>query len=61
VRDGDRVPFLKIGTIALLVIGVIIANPKMQTPAINHVFIPDHPAGSGDQDRGRGKACRSAG
>jgi carbon starvation protein len=30
--------FLKIGTIALLVIGVILANPKLQAPAINPVF-----------------------
>jgi carbon starvation protein len=30
--------FLKIGTIALLVGGVIIANPKLQAPAFNEVF-----------------------
>ncbi|MFO0908678.1 MAG: carbon starvation protein A [Isosphaeraceae bacterium] len=30
--------FLKIGTIALLVLGVIIANPKLEAPAINHQF-----------------------
>ena len=30
--------FLKIGTIALLVGGVIIANPKMNAPAYNEVF-----------------------
>jgi len=30
--------FLKIGTIAVLVIGVIVANPKLEAPAINHVF-----------------------
>jgi carbon starvation protein len=30
--------FLKIGTIAILVVGVIIANPKLEAPAINHVF-----------------------
>jgi carbon starvation protein len=30
--------FLKIGTIALLVVGVIVANPKLEAPAINHVF-----------------------
>jgi carbon starvation protein len=30
--------FLKIGTIALLVGGVIIANPKLQAPAYNEVF-----------------------
>src|SRR5262249_30748066 len=30
--------FLKIGTIALLVIGVILANPTLEAPAVNHVF-----------------------
>ena len=30
--------FLKIGTIALLVLGVIFANPTLQAPAINHQF-----------------------
>jgi carbon starvation protein len=30
--------FLKIGTIALLVIGVILANPKLEAPAINTQF-----------------------
>ncbi len=30
--------FLKIGTIGLLVIGVIVANPVLQAPAINHTF-----------------------
>ena len=30
--------FLKIGTIALLVVGVIVANPKLEAPAINHAF-----------------------
>jgi carbon starvation protein len=30
--------FLKIGTIALLVIGTIIANPKLEAPAYNKVF-----------------------
>ena len=30
--------FLKIGTIALLVVGVIVANPTLQAPAINSVF-----------------------
>jgi carbon starvation protein len=30
--------FLKIGTIALLVIGTLVANPKFQAPAINHIF-----------------------
>lgn len=31
--------FLKIGTIALLVVGVILANPRLQAPAINNQFI----------------------
>src|SRR3954447_18257988 len=30
--------FLKIGTIALLVIGVLIANPALEAPAYNSVF-----------------------
>ncbi len=30
--------FLKIGTIALLVVGVIVANPVLHAPAINHQF-----------------------
>ncbi|HEY7117866.1 MAG TPA: carbon starvation CstA family protein, partial [Tepidisphaeraceae bacterium] len=30
--------FLKIGTIALLVIGTIVANPKLEAPAFNEVF-----------------------
>lgn len=30
--------FLKIGTIALLVLGVIVANPTLQAPPINHHF-----------------------
>ena len=30
--------FLKIGTIALLVVGVCLANPTLQAPAINHTF-----------------------
>jgi carbon starvation protein len=40
--------FLKIGTIAALVIGTIIANPKLQAPAYNHVFASGGPVvGSG--------------
>ncbi|HTL31074.1 MAG TPA: carbon starvation protein A [Tepidisphaeraceae bacterium] len=35
--------FLKIGTIALLVGGVILANPKMQAPSINHIFLNGGP------------------
>ena len=30
--------FLKIGTIALLVVGVIVANPKLEAPTVNPVF-----------------------
>ncbi|MBV8228826.1 MAG: carbon starvation protein A [Planctomycetaceae bacterium] len=30
--------FLKIGTIALLVVGVIVANPKLEAPMVNPVF-----------------------
>jgi carbon starvation protein len=30
--------FLKIGTIGLLVIGTLIANPKLEAPAYNHIF-----------------------
>jgi carbon starvation protein len=30
--------FLKIGTIALLVAGVIVANPRLEAPALNHHF-----------------------
>jgi len=30
--------FLKIGTIALLVIGVIVANPSLEAPPVNHLF-----------------------
>jgi carbon starvation protein len=35
--------FLKIGTIALLVGGTILANPKLEAPAINHVFLGGGP------------------
>jgi carbon starvation protein len=31
--------FLKIGTIAMLVFGVLIANPKLEAPAVNEYFI----------------------
>jgi carbon starvation protein len=30
--------FLKIGTIALLVIGILVANPKLEAPAVNEFF-----------------------
>ncbi len=39
--------FLKIGTIALLVIGTLIANPKFEAPAINHVFMSGGPTVTG--------------
>ncbi len=35
--------FLKIGTIALLVIGSIVANPKLQAPAYNTIFASGGP------------------
>jgi carbon starvation protein len=35
--------FLKIGTLAVLVGGVILANPQMQAPAINRVFLHGGP------------------
>ena len=35
--------FLKIGTIALLVGGTILANPTLEAPAINHVFLNGGP------------------
>ena len=35
--------FLKIGTIALLVIGVIVAHPVIRTPAINTQFLGGGP------------------
>ena len=39
--------FLKIGTIALLVIGTLVANPKLEAPAINHVFLGGGPTVGG--------------
>src|SRR4029077_7202911 len=41
--------FLKIGTIALLVIGVLVANPILPCPPVNPIFLeggPTFPAGS---------------
>jgi carbon starvation protein len=35
--------FLKIGTIALLVIGTLVANPRLEAPAINHAFLSGGP------------------
>ena len=35
--------FLKIGTIALLVVGVLVANPTLHAPPINHTFLGGGP------------------
>jgi carbon starvation protein len=35
--------FLKIGTIILLVAGTLIANPKFEAPAFNHIFVHGGP------------------
>jgi carbon starvation protein len=40
--------FLKIGTIAVLVIGVVVANPKMQAPALNPAFFKGGPTVPGN-------------
>jgi carbon starvation protein len=40
--------FLKIGTLAVLIGGVIVANPKMEAPAINHVFLHGGPTVPGN-------------
>ncbi|HSU69282.1 MAG TPA: carbon starvation protein A [Tepidisphaeraceae bacterium] len=40
--------FLKLGTIFILVAGVIIANPRMEAPALNHVFSGGGPAVPGN-------------
>jgi carbon starvation protein len=39
--------FLKIGTIALLVIGALIANPKLEAPAVNSIFLSGGPTVAG--------------
>jgi carbon starvation protein len=39
--------FLKIGTIALLVIGTILANPHLDAPAFNHTFFAGGPTVKG--------------
>jgi carbon starvation protein len=39
--------FLKIGTLAALVVGTILANPKLQAPAYNHVFAGGGPVVGG--------------
>jgi len=35
--------FLKIGTIAILVIGTLVANPRLEAPAVNHLFMAGGP------------------
>ncbi|HEX8911343.1 MAG TPA: carbon starvation protein A [Humisphaera sp.] len=35
--------FLKIGTIAMLVVGVLVANPRLETPAVNSTFLGGGP------------------
>jgi len=40
--------FLKIGTIALLVVGVLLANPVLPCPMVNHVFINGGPTFKGN-------------
>ena len=39
--------FLKIGTVILLVVGIIIAHPQLHAPAINYAFIHGGPAFNG--------------
>jgi carbon starvation protein len=40
--------FLKIGTIAAVVVGVFIANPKLECPAVNQTFLHGGPTFKGD-------------
>jgi carbon starvation protein len=40
--------FLKIGTIALLVVGVLVANPRLQCPPLNQQFLHGGPTFKGD-------------
>jgi carbon starvation protein len=40
--------FLKVGTIALIVIGVFVANPKLTCPAVNDTFVHGGPTFKGD-------------
>jgi carbon starvation protein len=40
--------FLKIGTIALLVIGTLVANPHLEAPAYNHIFSGGGPTVGGN-------------
>ena len=39
--------FLKIGTIALMIVGVFMANPTLPCPTVNHVFINGGPTFAG--------------
>ncbi len=39
--------FLKIGTIALLVVGVVVANPRLEHPPLNEVFLAGGPTFQG--------------
>src|SRR4029077_1625456 len=40
--------FLKVGTIFILVVGTIVANPKLEAPAINGVFLHGGPTVPGN-------------
>jgi carbon starvation protein len=40
--------FLKIGTVALIVLGVFVANPKLPCPPVNHTFLHGGPTFKGD-------------
>jgi carbon starvation protein len=39
--------FLKIGTVALLIVGVFVANPTLEAPTLNHKFIESGPTFKG--------------
>jgi carbon starvation protein len=39
--------FLKIGTVALLIVGVFVANPRLEAPTLNQVFMHDGPTFKG--------------
>jgi carbon starvation protein len=40
--------FLKIGTVALIIVGVFAANPKLPCPTVNHTFLHGGPTFKGD-------------
>jgi carbon starvation protein len=40
--------FLKIGTVALIVLGVFVANPRLNCPTVNHTFLHGGPTFKGD-------------